>query len=283
MLRYVLCDVFTNQALTGNPLAVFTDARTLSSDTMQAIAREMNLSETVFVLPPSVGGHAKIRIFTPRAELKFAGHPTLGSAFVLGGPLQAETVRLETGVGIIPVRLDRDGAKIAFGWMQQKVPSATPFTRAAELLEALGVERSLAPVVAYDNGAQHVYVVVSSFEAVASLRPRLDRIAEIAEQTVNVCAISGARAKTRAFAPRHGIAEDPATGSAAGPLTVHLAEHGLAAFGEQLIIEQGTEIQRPSELYAIAHGERGNVTSVDVGGSAVIIGRGELNIDARNQ
>lgn len=283
MLRYVLCDVFTNQALTGNPLAVFTDARTLSSETMQAIAREMNLSETVFVLPPSVGGHAKIRIFTPRAELPFAGHPTLGSAFVLGGPLQAETVRLETGVGIIPVRLERDGAKIAFGWMQQKVPTARPFERATELLEALGVERSLAPVIAYDNGAHHVYVVVGSFEAVASIKPRLDRVAEVSEETVNVCAVAGARAKTRAFAPRHGIAEDAATGSAAGPLAVHLAEHGLAPFGEQLIIEQGTEIHRASELYASARGERGNVRGVEVGGAAVIVGRGELNIDARNQ
>lgn len=283
MLRYVLCDVFTNQALTGNSLAVFTDARSLSTETMQAIAREMNLSETVFVLSPSQGGQAKIRIFTPRAELAFAGHPTLGSAFVLGGPLQAETVQLETGVGIIPVRLERDGAKIAFGWMQQKVPSARPFERSAELLAALNLQSSLVPVRAYDNGARHVYVVVSSFDAVAQVKPRLDLLAEVCEETVNVCAISGARAKTRAFAPRHGIAEDPATGSAAGPLAIHLAEHGLLPFGEQVVIEQGREIQRPSELFAIARGERGNVTGVEVGGAAVIIGRGELNIDARNQ
>ncbi|MGC4090699.1 MAG: PhzF family phenazine biosynthesis protein [Polyangiaceae bacterium] len=277
-LRYVLCDVFTDRPLTGNPLAVFTDARTLNDDTMQAIAREMNLSETVFVLPPIAGGHAKLRIFTPRAELNFAGHPTLGSAFVLGGPLQAEVVRLETGVGIIPVRLERDAATIAFGWMQQRVPAVRAFEREAELLTALGVERSLLPVLAYNNGAQHLFVVVESFDAVRALKPRLDRVAELSDVTVNVSAVLGDRVKTRAFAPAHGIPEDPATGSAAGPLAVHLAEHGLAPFGQLLTIEQGAEIHRPSELRAIVRGERGNVSEVEVGGAALVVGRGELRV-----
>nr|MDQ2647419.1 PhzF family phenazine biosynthesis isomerase [Myxococcota bacterium] len=97
--RYVLCDVFTDRPLTGNPLAVFTDGRGLSTETQQAIAREMNLSETVFVLPPERGGHARLRIFTPRQELPFAGHPVLGTAFVLAGPLQSSEMRLETGAG----------------------------------------------------------------------------------------------------------------------------------------------------------------------------------------
>ncbi|MFZ5895867.1 MAG: PhzF family phenazine biosynthesis protein [Myxococcota bacterium] len=278
-LRYVLADVFTDRPLTGNPLAVFTDARTLTPEAMQAIAREMNLSETVFVLPPAAGGHAKIRIFTPRSELNFAGHPTLGSAFVLGGPLQTEVVRLETGVGIIPVRLEREAATIAFGWMQQRVPAVRAFEREAEVFAALGVERSLTPVLFYNNGAHHVVVVVDSFDAVRALKPRLDRLAEITDVCVNVCAVSGDRVKTRAFAPAHGVPEDPATGSAAGPLAVHLAEHGLTQFGELLTIEQGAEIQRPSELRAIVRGDRGNVTEVEVGGAAVVVGRGELRID----
>jgi trans-2,3-dihydro-3-hydroxyanthranilate isomerase len=279
LLRYVLCDVFTERPLTGNPLAVFTDARSLTSESMQALAREMNLSESVFVLPPASGGHAKLRIFTPRSELNFAGHPTLGSAFVLGGPLQAEVVRFETGVGIIPVRLEREGAKIAFGWMQQRVPAVRAFEREGELLAALGVERSLTPILCYNNGANHLFVVLDSFGAVAALKPRLERIAEITDLTVNVSAVDGDRIKTRAFAPAHGIAEDPATGSAAGPLVVHLAEHGLAPFGEYMSIEQGAEIQRPSELRAIVRGERGHVSEVEVGGAAVVIGRGELRIE----
>src|SRR5947207_430520 len=112
---------------------------------MQDIAREMNFSETVFVLPPDGDGHVHIRIFTPATELPFAGHPTLGSAFVLAGPLQLMEIRLETGIGVVPVRIERDGAKIVFGWMSQPIPSWGPFEQEAEALAALGVERSALP------------------------------------------------------------------------------------------------------------------------------------------
>src|SRR5437867_6910830 len=117
--RYVVADVFTDKPLTGNQLAVFTDARELEDATMQALAREMSFSETVFVLPAEGDGHARIRIFTPASELPFAGHPTLGSAFVLAQPLQLVEIRLETGSGTVPVRLEREGARITFGWMTQ--------------------------------------------------------------------------------------------------------------------------------------------------------------------
>src|SRR5947209_14608839 len=118
-LRYVVADVFTDTPLTGNQLAVFTDGRDVDDATMQKLAREMNFSETVFVLPPVVGGHARIRLFTPATELPFAGHPVLGSAFVLGGPMQLGEIRLETGSGVIPVTLEREGARIVFGRMSQ--------------------------------------------------------------------------------------------------------------------------------------------------------------------
>src|SRR5262245_26802435 len=114
--RYVVCDVFTDTPLTGNQLAVFTDARELPESRLQDLAREMNFSETVFVYP-SDAAHARIRIFTPVAELPFAGHPTLGSAFVLGGPMQLDEITLETLKGVVPVRLERDGAQIVFGRM----------------------------------------------------------------------------------------------------------------------------------------------------------------------
>src|SRR5436189_5670359 len=114
-LRYVVADVFTDRPLAGNQLAVFTDGREAEDATMQALARELNLSETVFVLPPSEGGHARIRIFTPATELPFAGHPVLGSAFVLAAPMQLGEIRLETEAGIIPVALEREGARITFG------------------------------------------------------------------------------------------------------------------------------------------------------------------------
>src|SRR6266496_578424 len=132
-LRYVVADVFTDTPLTGNQLAVFTDGREVDDETMQSLAREMNFSETVFVLPPEGDGHARIRIFTPVSEVPFAGHPTLGSAFVLAGPLQLDEIRLETGNGVVPVRLEREGARIVFGRMAQPLPTVEPYEQEAEL------------------------------------------------------------------------------------------------------------------------------------------------------
>src|SRR6476469_3678165 len=106
VFRYVVADVFTDEPLAGNPVAVFTDARGLETDEMQRLARELNLSESVFVLPAEEGGHARIRIFTPSVEMPFAGHPTLGTAFVLSAPLSREEIKLETGMGLVPVRLE---------------------------------------------------------------------------------------------------------------------------------------------------------------------------------
>ena len=119
VLRYVVADVFTERPLEGNQLAVFTDARELDGGLMQRLARELNFSETVFVLPAEGEGHARVRIFTPTIEVPFAGHPTLGTAFVLAAPLQLDEIRLETGMGVVPVRLERDGGRIAFGPMAQ--------------------------------------------------------------------------------------------------------------------------------------------------------------------
>ena len=129
--RYVLLDVFTDTPLEGNQLAVFTDARDLDTLTMQALARETNLSETVFVLPPQADGHVRIRIFTPHAELPFAGHPTLGAAFALAAPLQLGIIRIETGAGVIPVELERgQNGRIVFGKMEQPIPTFASYERA---------------------------------------------------------------------------------------------------------------------------------------------------------
>jgi trans-2,3-dihydro-3-hydroxyanthranilate isomerase len=276
--RYVVCDVFTDTPLEGNQLAVFTDARGLDGDEMQALAREINFSETVFVLPAEAGGHAKIRIFTPLAELPFAGHPTLGTAFVLGGPLQTPELRLETGRGIVPVRLERDGSRLVFGRMDQPIPSVQPYEAEVELLAALGVERSELPVELYDNGMRHVYVCLRSEDEVASLRPDLARLDLPPDLGVNCFAGSGSRWKTRMFAPGGGIAEDPATGSAAGPLALHLARHDRIAFGDEIEISQGAEIRRPSTLFARAEGTADKVERVEVGGSAVVVARGEFSL-----
>jgi trans-2,3-dihydro-3-hydroxyanthranilate isomerase len=275
--RYVVCDVFTDRPLEGNQLAVFTDARELPEEVLQPLARELNLSETVFVLPKEGDGHVRIRIFTPAAELPFAGHPVLGTAFVLAGPLQLEEILLETGLGVVPVRLERDGNRIVFGRMSQPIPTWEPFPHEADVLAAVGVERSELPVELYNNGPQHVYVCLGSEDEVASLRPDLGRLAALPLLT-SCFAGSGRNWKTRMFAPGSGVAEDPATGSAAGPLAVHLARHGRIAWGEEIEISQGAEIGRPSKLYARADGSAGGVERVEVGGSAVIVARGEFRL-----
>jgi trans-2,3-dihydro-3-hydroxyanthranilate isomerase len=238
----------------------------------------MNFSETVFVYPSEVA-HVRIRIFTPAVEVPFAGHPTLGSAFVLAGPLQLDEITLETGRGVVPVRLEREGARIVFGRMKQPIPTVEPYAEAAGLLTALGVERSELPVDLYDNGLPNVYVVLASEQAVAELRPDLTRLAELpAVIGVNCLAGSGFRWKTRMFAPAGGVAEDPATGSAAGPLALHLARHGRIAFGDEIEITQGVEIDRPSKLYARVDGSAERVERVEVGGSAVVVARGEFQL-----
>ena len=275
--RYVVCDVFTDDPLAGNGLAVFTDAREIPEGQLQRLARELNLSETTFVYPPAADGHVRMRIFTPAAELPFAGHPTLGTAFVLAAPLQLGEIRIETGRGTIPVTLERDGARIVFGRMKQPVPTVTPFERADELLALLGVESQL-PVELYDNGIQHVFVACRSENEVAALEPDLRGIESLGAYGINCFAGSGTRWKTRMFGPALGVAEDPATGSAAGPLACHLARHGRIAFGEEIEIVQGVEIGRPSTLYARADGGDGAVERVEVGGSAVVVARGEFSL-----
>jgi trans-2,3-dihydro-3-hydroxyanthranilate isomerase len=277
--RFVVCDVFTDTPLAGNQLAVFTDAREIPDDRLQALAREINFSETVFVYPADGEADVRIRIFTPGVEVPFAGHPTLGAAFVLGTPLQLDLIRLQTGRGVVPVRLEREGARIVFGRMEQPVPTIQSYADEEALLAALGVRRSELPVDVYDNGLQHVFVTLASEQEVAALRPDLGRLAEVDEVLgVNTIAGAGSRWKTRMFIPSGGIAEDPATGSAAGPLALHLARYGRIGFGEEIRITQGVEIGRPSTLYARVGGTKEQVERVEVGGSAVVVARGEFRL-----
>jgi trans-2,3-dihydro-3-hydroxyanthranilate isomerase len=274
--RFVVADVFTDTPLTGNQLAVFTDARAIPDDLMQALALEVGFSETVFVLPPEQGGTVRIRIFNPRAEMPFAGHPTLGAAFVLGAPLQLGVLELETGAGIVPVALERDqSGRIVFGRMRQPVPSVVPVDDPDVVLDALGVERATLPIELYDNGARHIVVTLGAEAEVADLRPDAAAIAALGVTGVNCVAGDGLRWKTRMF---WANGEDPATGSAAGPVACHLARHGRIAWGDEIVLSQGVEIGRPSLLHARADGGGGLIDAVEVGGSAVVGARGEFRL-----
>ena len=285
-LAYVIVDVFTDTPLQGNQLAVFEDGSALSDDQMQRLAREMNLSETVLPLPAEDGGDARMRIFTPAAELPFAGHPVLGTAFVVGEARQLTSVQLETAAAAVPLKLTRsrqhggsadDIGQITFAWMRQPIPARAPFPRTAQLLAALGVPASGLPVESYTNGPTHVYVELPDEAAVTALKPHITALAGFAGVAVYCFAGSGRHWRSRMFAPAApGVTEDPATGSAAGPLAIHLARHGRIGFGEEIEIRQGAEVGRPSVLHARVNGSPAGIESVEVGGAAVIVARGEF-------
>lgn len=190
---------------------------------------------------------------------------------MLAAPLQLGEIRIETGMGVVPVLLERDGARISFGRMEQPYPAVAPLREADALLEALGVESQL-PVEVYDNGHPHAYVCLASQDAVAALEPSFPALRRF-HFGINCFAGAGERWKTRMFAPFDGVPEDPATGSAAGPLALHLVRHGLLEPGREIVLAQGAEIGRPSTLYARADADR-----VEVGGSAVVVARGEFSL-----
>ncbi|MFG2039762.1 PhzF family phenazine biosynthesis protein [Dactylosporangium sp. NPDC048998] len=281
MYAYVIADVFTATALQGNPVAVFLDAAGLSGERMQRIAREMNLSETTFVLPPSTDADVRVRIFTPVNELPFAGHPTLGTAIVLADREHREELRMETAMGVVPFRFDRPGGgggKVRVARMLQPTPVWEPYDRRSELLAALGLERSTLPVEVYRNGPRHVFVGLPSIEALSAVRVDLLALATHHDMAANCFAGAGTSWRIRMFSPAYGVAEDAATGSAAGPLALHLGRHGLVPFGTRITIRQGVEMGRPSTMYAKVDGSAERIERIEVAGSAVLVGRGMLDV-----
>lgn len=278
-LRYTLCDVFTGRPLTGNALAVYTGVVGLTDATLLAIAREMNLSETVFVLPPRVpSAQAWLRIFTPGREIPFAGHPVLGAAAVIGRSVTVDVLTLETGAGLVPVALDREGPEVRSGRMLQPVPSIEPFPAAEHLLSALGGPSPALPIELYDNGPRHVLVALDEPDDVRRLRPDMGRLAEVHDGTVAVFAREVSGLFARVFAPALGVPEDPATGSAAGPIALHAVRHGWASSNRFVEIAQGDGLARPSRLLARVTVPEDGPKQVEVEGEVVLVGRGELRL-----
>lgn len=283
---YTVLDVFTDTPLAGNPLAVFTEGEAVPSRLMLPAARELHLSETIFVLPDDDEADATVRIFTPDAELPFAGHPVLGAAFVVGEMKNLATVRLRTGAGIVPVTLTREHGQIVYGEMEQPLPTVREFDRVPELLEALGVPQPVLPVDMYRNGPAHVMVALSEAGLLEAIEPDMVALAHLGPLGIDCFAPldpdSGpgqhTRVKCRVFCPGLGIPEDPATGSAAGPLALHLARHGWYTPGRTLTITQGVEIHRPSELTATVGGTAEHPSRIVVGGSAVPVAEGRFRL-----
>ncbi|HSA50818.1 MAG TPA: PhzF family phenazine biosynthesis protein, partial [Yinghuangia sp.] len=282
MLRYDLADVFTDRPLAGNQLAVFADGGLLTDRLMQALALEMNLSETVFLTAPQVGGDARVRLWSTVTELDFAGHPLLGTAAVLAGQRsegEAEW-RIETNVGIVTVTTRRHQADRFTAWMDQPLPKITlaPAEQAGQLLDVLGLAATVLPVTLYDAGIRHLYVMAESPEAVLDIVPNHPALgAVVGSDHINVFALTGsATAVTRMFSPYDKVPEDPACGSAAGPLAAHLVLHGLLASGTEITLSQGEAVGRPSTLHAVAHTDRDTIRSIRVGGGVCLIGGGHL-------
>jgi trans-2,3-dihydro-3-hydroxyanthranilate isomerase len=277
--EYRLVDVFSDKAFSGNPLAVFRDPGKLDTATMQAIAKELHLSETTFVLKPSsAAADYRVRIFTPDAELPFAGHPTLGTAFVLAEGKDA-AMRLEEGVGVISVTL-REG----FVQMVQPLPSfsGTTVSRKAAA-EALGLAveevRSDVPIQVGSSGLPYLFVPLANLKAVRRARrpSGLDANVYIFAMSAER---SGSHVHGRMFDQGLGIGEDPATGSAQGPLGAYLVAHELVRVEPTTRIrsEQGFEIGRPSILEIEVDRAGAAITAVRVGGRCVAMGGGWLDV-----
>ncbi|WP_265444754.1 PhzF family phenazine biosynthesis protein [Flexivirga meconopsidis] len=276
MRRFVTVDCFTKTRLHGNPVAVFGNADGMSAELMQRVAREMNLSETTFVVPRPQRGEFSVRIFTPVNELAFAGHPLLGTALALATEAEDGELGLHTQVGRIPVRLSEDDTCVR---MTQPTPTVKTFDQWEELLGALGVTESAMPLEIYHNGPRHVLVGLASVAELTSLRPDHRALGAFEDMAVNCFAGSGTQWRNRMFSPAYGVVEDAATGSAAGPIAIHLARHGAARLGTPLCITQGVEIGRPSDMYAcVSQDHEGGSRMVQVWGHGVLCAEGRMHV-----
>ncbi len=290
----VQVDVFTDRALTGNSLAVFLDGRGLGTEHMQALAREMNLSETTFILPGDAAAEKdrgiRVRIFTVQEELPFAGHPTLGTAFVLrtqGASNARSEVRLELNVGTVPVHFTEEAAQPVFGEMTQRNPEfgAIHNVEAVARLTGLSVADfdNSVPIQTVSTGVPFTIVALRSLKTLQNLRLDFSRSAEYLASTGGkffyfVCRETvDPKARLHARMIFYG-GDDPATGSAAGCSSAWMVAHGVAASEEQVLIEQGLEVHRPSRILVRASKQDNQVINVRVGGNCVEVLRGEVTI-----
>jgi trans-2,3-dihydro-3-hydroxyanthranilate isomerase len=292
--RFHVCDVFTDRRFGGNPLAVLTDARGLSDVELRTIAREFNLSETTFVLPPDDPRHtARVRIFTPGGELPFAGHPTVGTAYVLASlgvvPPSANDIVFEEGVGPVPVRIDRDGSRVtrctlSVARLPQNGPPA-PVRDALAAMLSLPARDVLEGAACWSCGVPYLVVPLASTDALARCRLDTARWSELltgytTQSVYPVTRLADDVWRVRMFAPNHGVPEDPATGSAAAALAGWLAARVAGASDTARVrLEQGIEMGRPSEIaLEFRRDAKGAVSAVHVGGGAVMVSEGTLQV-----
>ena len=299
-------DVFTEKAFCGNPLAVFPEATGLTDEEMQRIAAEMNLSETVFVLPTNAALR-RLRIFTPRQELPLAGHPVVGTWNLLARlgvvPLaENDSVQIEQelNLGVLPVEIEyRNGEPFQVVMTQgqfEKLAEITDENEINKLAESLGLSlkdlnfSETLPIQVISTGIKSLAVPVKTLEALGQCRVNSSLLSEIylKYKAIGCYAFTfetieeNSKVHARFFAPDDGIAEDAATGSAAGALSCYLIYHeAIETDGEaaKFTVEQGDFMQRPSRIYAEVSGVKGNVEHVKIGGNSVVVAKGEIYLD----
>jgi trans-2,3-dihydro-3-hydroxyanthranilate isomerase len=299
--RYLHLDVFTDHLFGGNQLAVFLDGRGLAADTMQAIAKEMNFSESTFILPPEQPGtDARMRIFTPAEELPMAGHPTIGSTYALArsGVIGAgrDMFVFGLGVGPVPVSLSWKNNTLNFAWMTQPNPTfgepiADPAGAAAVLgLSPAAVAGTGLPVQVVSCGVPFLFIPLTTRQAVDGASLDVDALAafyETSRKAAHGVFIFSAQpggdkatVYSRMFAPGLGVLEDPATGSASGPLGCYLLRHKVVRpeQAHAMLSLQGVKMGRPSHVHISIGATKTEITSVRVGGEAVVAGEGTLYI-----
>jgi trans-2,3-dihydro-3-hydroxyanthranilate isomerase len=289
--EYRVVDVFTERPLEGNPLAVFPHALGLDDVTMQKIARELNLSETVFVFPPLASGNAaRVRIFTPAREMDFAGHPTIGASFVLLDegivPRESEHFVLEENIGPVPIRMEHGGRPMI--WLTTPPIQEGQVLDRAMCADALGLapdDLLAAAPQRLSAGNPTVFIALRDKETVDRAWLDMGGAKKIKGTNpepvcVFVFAATPEGAYSRMFAPEYGVVEDPATGSSTGPLAAYMIRHNLVSShaATRFVSEQGTKMGRRSILHVLIRGERG-VDGIDVGGYVTPLVRAEMQLE----
>ena len=299
-LRYCLVDVFTDRAFGGNQLAVFTDARDVSPGVMQALAKELNLSETSYVLPARDPAHDyHVRIFTPAVELPMAGHPTIGTAFVLAHEHLIQTsgtettISFEEEVGVIPVTLRSKEGRLHVIQMRQPPPVfGSQFSDSDAIAQMLSLDLAALdatlPLEVVSCGVPFLFVPVKDLAAMRSIRFRIDVWERVLRdfETPHVfvftqeVVVPGSTVHSRMFAPAMGIAEDPATGAASGPLGCYLVRHSRVSSAKavEITCEQGFEMGRPSFILVMIEREGKHIAGVHVGGQCFFMGEGYIEV-----
>ena len=288
-LHIVQLDVFSESRFEGNQLAVVLDGRGLTDVQMQSIARETNLSETTFVFPREAEVEKtrgiRVRIFTVAEELPFAGHPTLGTAFALRGNSDLEQITLDLNVGLVPVRFERKAGQPAFGEMTQAEPSFGRQHERAAVAQATGLSVEdfdpMLPIETVSTGVPFTVTPLRNLERIRNLHFDQVRAAEYLSRTEGKFFYFVCRETMNPEARLHARmifynGEDPATGSAAGCATAWMVAHGVAQPEEQVLIEQGIEMRRPSKIFVRASKNDNRIVNVRVGGHAVEVIRGEM-------